>query len=105
MKHKSCCTRHLQNIASRIQYLVKKTLTVFAPLLSCMCNVSLSAGVLPVSQKHATVRPLLKKPTLDLHVLSSYQFISNLTFTSKLVERVVAARFMQHIDNRLLPEK
>ena len=83
-------------------WLVKKASAVFSPLLSRMCNASLSAGVLPVSQKHATVRPLLKKATLDPDVLSSYRPISNLTFTSKLVYRVVAARFMQH---KLLPER
>ena len=87
-------------------WLVKKASSVFAPLLSRMCNASLSAGVLPVSQKHATVRPLLKKPTLDAAALSSYRPISNLTFTSKLVEKVVASRFMRHIaDNNLLPDR
>ena len=30
-----------------------------------MCNASFAAGVLPASQKHAIVKPGLKKPTLD----------------------------------------
>ena len=35
-----------------------------------------------------------------------YYWLSNLTFTSKLVEKVVASRFMRHIaDNKLLPER
>ena len=71
-----------------------------------MCNASLSSGTLPNSQKHATVHPLLKKPKLDPDNLNSYRPISNLTFTSKLVERVVAARFLKHVDHhKLLPER
>ena len=62
--------------------------------------------MLHVSQNHVTVRPLLKKPTLDADALSSYRPISNLAFTSQLVEKVVASRFMRHTaDNKLLPER
>ena len=68
-------------------WLVKKAAVVLAPVLCQMCNASLSSGTLPESQKHAIVRPLLKKPKLDPDDLNSYRPISNLTFTSKLVER------------------
>jgi Reverse transcriptase (RNA-dependent DNA polymerase) len=52
------------------------------------------------------VKPLLKKPELDPDNLNSYRPISNLTFTSKLVERFVAARFLKHVDHhKLLPER
>ena len=71
-----------------------------------MCNTSLSSGVLPATQKRSIVRPLPKKPTLDPEELNSYRPISNLTFVSKLVERVVAARFSQHVEsNKLLPQR
>jgi len=71
-----------------------------------MCNASLPAGVLPTSQKHALVRPLLKKSTLDPYDLCSYRPISNLTFVSKMVERVVAVRLLKHVDSyNLLPER
>jgi len=87
-------------------WLVKKAAVVLAPVLCQMCNASLSSGTLPESQKHAIVRPLLKKPKLDPDDLNSYRPISNLTFTSKLVERVVAARFMKHVDDHtLLPAR
>jgi len=58
----------------------------------------------PTSQKLAIVRPLLKKSTLDPDEVSSYRPVSNLSFISKTVERVVAARFSKHIEsNGLLP--
>ena len=41
-------------------WLLKKAAPVMAPVIGAMCNASLSAGVLPTSQKHALVRPLLQ---------------------------------------------
>jgi hypothetical protein len=46
--------------------------------------------------KKAIVRPLLKKKTLDPNDPSSYRPISNLSFVSKVVEKVVDARLTEH---------
>jgi len=63
-------------------------------------------GKLPSAEKHALVTARLKKPTLDPSDLNSYRPISNLSFTSKLVERCVAARFVAHCkQNRLFPDR
>ena len=87
-------------------WLVKRAAAVLAPVIRDMCNASLQAGVLPESQKLALVRPRLKKPTLDPGRQDSYRPISNLTFASKTVERLVAARFLRHVDsNSLLPDR
>jgi len=57
-----------------------------------------------MSEKHALVSARLKKPNLNPNDLNSYRPISNLSFTSKLVERAVAARFVAHCElNGLLP--
>jgi hypothetical protein len=61
-----------------------------------MCNLSLQTGVFPTNLKHALVLPRIKKPTLDLDVISSYRPISNLSYISKVVERVVVKRFTVH---------
>src|SRR6218665_260471 len=42
--------------------------------------------------KHSLVTPLLKKANLDKENLSNYRLISNLSFLSKLPERIVLAR-------------
>jgi len=61
---------------------------------------------MPASQKHAIVLPRLKKPGLDPTNLSSYRPISNLSFLSKLVERVVTACFISHAEeNKLFPDR
>jgi hypothetical protein len=58
----------------------------------------------PDALKHAIIQLRLKKPTLDPTELSSYCPISNLSFISKTVERVVAARFSEHVEaEHLLP--
>ena len=53
----------------------------------------------PVGQKCALVRPLLKKPTLDPLDLNSYRPISNLTFVSKILERVINSMIADHADS------
>jgi len=58
----------------------------------------LAEGVFPDTIKHAIIRPRLKKPTLDPAEVSSYHPISNLSFISKTIERVVAALFSEHVD-------
>ena len=60
----------------------------------------------PDFHKHAVVFPRLKKPSLDVNDLNSYRPISNLSFVSKLVERVAACRFVDHAEqNKLFPVK
>src|SRR5208282_1307584 len=85
-------------------WLVKRSTEVLAPVFVAMCNSSLRSGKFPDSQKHAVVCPRLKKPTLDPDDVNSYRPISNLSFASKLVERVVASRFTAHAEyNKLFP--
>ena len=69
-----------------------------------MANTSLREGYLPGSQKHAVVSPLLKKSFLDPVEMKNYRPVSNLTFTSKLVERIVTEQFVQYLNaNGLMP--
>ena len=51
--------------------------------------------------------PRIKKLSLDPHVLNNYRPISNLSYISKLVERVVAQRFTRHVSvhNLFLPQQ
>ena len=62
-------------------------------------NVSLSAGVFPQKYKHAVVRPLLKKENLDASQLKNYRPVSNLTFLSKLLEKIVQKRLQSYISD------
>jgi len=75
-------------------WLLKQLKDTLAPVISSLCNCSFQTGVLPAAQKQAIVLPRLKTPTLDSSKLSSFRPISNLSFISKLVERVAANRFI-----------
>ena len=69
-----------------------------------MVNASLSQGVLPASQTHAIVTPLLKKAGLDTADMNNFRPVSNLTFMSKVVERAVSTQLNGYLtDNNLLP--
>ena len=77
-----------------------------SPFITFLFNASLTAGQFPSSQKCAMVTPILKKPTLDPNDLLNYCPISNLTFLSKLLERVVHEQLMSYIStNNLLPDE
>ena len=52
--------------------------------------------------KKALVTPLLKKPTLDCETLKNYRPVSNLSFVSKLTERVVSQQLSEHMDQNKL---
>jgi len=59
----------------------------------------------PSEFKRAVVRPLLKKRGLDVSQLKNYRPVSNLSFLSKLLERVVQIRLQAYLNtNNLMPE-
>ena len=60
-------------------------------------NYSLREGCFPNCFKTAYVKPLLKKPSLGRNLLKNYRPVSNLSFISKLIEKVVAKQL--HVNN------
>jgi len=83
---------------------LREFVDVLLPYLTGMVNACLIQGHLPVSQTHAVVSPLLKKPGLDASDLSNYRPVSNLTFMLKVVERAVAEQLHEYLAvNKLLP--
>ena len=74
------------------------------PFIHLNCNTSLRDGVLPDAKKHANVTPILKKADLDPDNTKSYKPISNLSFVSKLNERLVSHRLTSYLSqHNLLP--
>ena len=62
-------------------------------------NLSLSEGCFPSHFKSVLVSPVLKKPTLNRDDMKNYQPVSNLSFLSKIPEKVVASRLSSHINS------
>ncbi|MCG8430354.1 MAG: reverse transcriptase family protein, partial [Candidatus Omnitrophica bacterium] len=77
--------------------LLKRCIDTLAPVLVTIINKSLEQGHFPASLKYALVKPLLKKPSLDCNVMANYRPVSNLSYLSKLVERVIAMRLQEHM--------
>ena len=85
-------------------WLLKKTDTLL-PTITQIINKSLASGTFPTSFKSALVRPLLKKTNLDTEVLRNYRPVSNLQYTSKVLEKVVAAQLTSYMRKHYLYEK
>ena len=64
-------------------WLFKNCLPEPLPIIYYIVNESLRVGKFPTALKEASIRPGLKKPTLDVDELKNYRPISNLTYLSK----------------------
>jgi hypothetical protein len=81
--------------------LVKQCASVLVLTITNIINLSLSSGVFPEQFKNCSVHPLLKKSNLDKESLANYRPVSHLSFLSKLTERIVKHRLMNHLsENR-----
>ena len=73
-------------------------------MITQIVNLSLTKGESREEWKTTVVKPLLKKPGLDL-IDKNYRPISNLPFISKLVEKCMLKQLLNHCENHdLLPD-
>ena len=72
------------------------------PLLTDIVNKSLTSGSFPEIFKTAVVKPLLKKPSLDPNDLKNYRPVSNLSFISKIIEKIVLSQLSAHLSSNNL---
>ena len=61
-------------------------------------------SIMPSSYKEAILTPLLKKPDLNAEDLKNYESISNLSYVSKLIEKVVAKQITNYVSTNNLDE-
>ena len=85
-------------------WMVKDSVDELIPMVTILVNLSLQSANVPDSMKQALVTPLLKKDDLDPEVLKNYRPVSNLSFLSKVLERVVAARLTNYMTINQLHE-
>ena len=77
-------------------------------MITRIVNLLLSSGVFFKTTQicfRGLVKPLLKKSNLNPNDLKNYRPISNLSFLSKLIERVIAARLSSHLSSHNLMSK
>ena len=79
-------------------WLFKNCLPELLPVVYYIVNESLRLGKFPSALKQASIRPGLKKPTLDVDDLKNYRPISNLSYLSKILEKVVHEQLNCYVD-------
>ena len=72
-------------------------------IIQHIVNICLTTGDFPIFCKSSIVIPLIKKPSLDREMLNNYRPISNPSFLSKVIEKVISIRILGHIlDNNIV---
>ena len=66
--------------------------------------MSFENATMPECLKKASVIPVLQKSTLDCNVLKNFRPVSNLSFLSKVIERVVSARIQAYLNRNNMHE-
>ena len=85
-------------------WLLKQCEDELVPVLTLIVNASLSCADFSDELKKAFVTPLIKKAILDCEILKNYRPVSNLSFLSKLIERIVCVQLVCHLKENGLYE-
>jgi len=85
-------------------WLMKEAAPLLAPFIARMFNQSFAIGRFPSKWKHAIVKPLLKKAGTEESSPANFRPVSNLTFVSKVLERIANHQLTEYLsESRLLP--
>ena len=77
--------------------MVKEHIDVLVKPIAAIINRSLTSGHFQDCLKKALITQVLKKQSLDKNNLNNFRPIYNLSFVSKVAEKVVVARFNAHL--------
>ena len=69
---------------------LKNCLDIIITPITDIINISMETSTFPQNFKEAHVRPLLKKTSLPKNELKNHRPVSNLSFISKILEKIVA---------------
>ena len=83
-------------------WLLKQCVTLLAPFLTRLINISIEQGSVPECMKMAIVAPLLKKSILDPADISNFRPVSNLSFFSKLLERTISHQLTSYLESGIM---
>ena len=78
-------------------FLFHKLAFILTPFILNSITISLDSGIVPSSLKHAIIKPILKKPGLDIECLYNYRPISQLPLISKILERIVSKHLINYL--------
>ena len=77
--------------------LLFECLDTMLPTPTAVINKSLTSGIFFKVYKAAIVKPVLKKSSLDHNDLKNCRPVSNLSFVSKIIEKVILSQLFSHL--------
>lgn len=80
-------------------FFLKQIIDAVGTSLLSVINKCLQTGTVPVRLKRATLTLYVKKPNLDPTSLSNFRPISNLSFISKMMGKVVLAQLQSFLSD------
>ena len=69
-------------------------LSYMLDIILCIVNLCFSSGVFPTPCKSSIIFPLIKKQGLDPEILRNYRPVSNLSFISKNLKKLLQPKYM-----------
>ena len=84
--------------------LMKEHIETLIPSITYIINVSLTTGTFPKASGKAVISPIIRKPSLNHSELKNYKPVSNVSFISQLIEKVVTQQITNHINDCNLSE-
>ena len=99
------CLRNVTGSRLSRPSLVRSTVIIIIDVILYIVNLCITTNVFPLPCKSSIVTPLIKKPGLDAEILKNYRPVSNLSFLSKVIEKVIASRIISHIENNAIIDK
>ena len=79
---------------------IKNNIDILCPVLTNLCNKSLANGIFPNIHKIGEIIPLFKSK--DKHDISNYRPICLLNAVSKILEKIVSNRIINHMESNNL---
>jgi hypothetical protein len=86
-------------------WLLKECSECLLPVITKIVNMSLSTSEVSSKLKEALVGPLIKKALLDSDIFKNYRPVSNLSYISKIIEKIVSVRYNEHLMQNNLKEE
>ena len=81
-------------------WLMKDCCTDRAPFLTMLFDKSIASSDVPQTLKKAFNTSLSKKQNLNVDKLSNYRSVSNFSFISKQLEKVIASRLVSYLNDK-----
>jgi hypothetical protein len=110
IKFKNTSTKEIERIIRSLKLessfgydgISTKILKASAPYISSplnyICNKAITSGIFPTPLKYSIVKPVFKKGNKEN--MANYRPISLLTSFSKVFERIIYDRLLQHIEDK-----